>query len=53
MLSRQSPSWAEWQKKFNEKEKDDKRQFADAFKANVEKKREAVLNLIKQSTKSL
>lgn len=49
----QSPLWADWQKKFNDKEKDDKRQFAATFKLNVEKKREDILNLISESTASL
>lgn len=53
MLPRQSPSWADWQKKFNEKEKDDKRQFAGVFKTDVEKKREGFLKLISESTASL
>ncbi|CAN8104033.1 unnamed protein product [Discula destructiva] len=50
--SKQSPSWADWQKKFSDKEKDDKRQFATAFKQNVEKKREDILSLISQTKKT-
>lgn len=36
----QFQSWAEWQTKFNEKEKSDKWQFANTFNKNIEAKRE-------------
>ncbi|KAJ4422866.1 hypothetical protein N0V82_002523 [Gnomoniopsis sp. IMI 355080] len=50
---KQFQSWAEWQKKFNNKEKDDKRQFAANFKENIEESREIIQLLINKSSESL
>lgn len=49
----QTPSWADWQKKFNDKEKDDKRQFAGVFKQNVEKRRDNIMKLLGEATANL
>jgi hypothetical protein len=45
--------WVAWQNKFNEKEKTEKRQFADDFKHKLEAKQAEIQDLINASTRDL
>ncbi|KUI60639.1 hypothetical protein VP1G_07832 [Cytospora mali] len=46
-------NWADWQTKFDEKEKNDKRQFSDAFKRNIEAKQDEFEALFVRSNDEL
>lgn len=43
---RQFSGWVAWQTKFNEKEKTEKRQFADNFTQKLQSKQVEIQNLI-------
>ncbi|KAG8160462.1 hypothetical protein KVR01_009998 [Diaporthe batatas] len=45
--------WVAWQNKFNEKEKTEKRQFADDFQQKLESKQTEIQNLIHTSNRDL
>lgn len=46
-------SWTDWQAKFNEKEKRDKRQFAEAFSRKIEAQQDEFGNLFTHANKEL
>ncbi|KAF3766281.1 hypothetical protein M406DRAFT_68640 [Cryphonectria parasitica EP155] len=50
---RQFQSWAEWQSKFKDKERNDRIQFADKFKKDIETKREIAETLLGKSSEDL
>ncbi|KUI67961.1 hypothetical protein VM1G_03376 [Cytospora mali] len=49
----QFQNWADWQTKFEEKERSDKRQFGDAFKRNIEAKQDEFEALFVRSNDEL
>ncbi|POS78457.1 hypothetical protein DHEL01_v203159 [Diaporthe helianthi] len=51
--SSRTNNWVAWQNKFNEKEKTEKRQFADDFKQKLESKQAEIQNLIHASNREL
>lgn len=51
--SRHFSGWVAWQNKFNEKEKTEKRQFADDFKKKLETKQAEIQHLINTSNQDL
>lgn len=52
-IERHFSSWIAWQIKFNEKENDDKRQFADDFKQKLQSKQVKIQDLINACNREL
>lgn len=52
-LGRHLSGWAAWQTKFNEKEKNEKLQFADNFKQRLQSKQREIHGLIDTRTQEL
>lgn len=52
-LGRHLSGWAAWQSKFNEKEKNEKLQFADNFKQKLQSKQHEIQDLINTSHQEL
>lgn len=53
LVERHLSGWVAWQNKFNEKEKTEKRQFADDFKQKLQSKQVEIQNLINASNHEL